>query len=357
MFANPARRLASINLAGFDALKHGAVGVLGDARDSLERLSAELRRPSRAGLRCGLAPPLARHRGEGDRAARGPGGQRPADRRPGDRRRAAGRSRKHCRDVRGGHHAGRAANPVAGGRGGYHMEYGYSCMGYELAGAMGIKIAAPEKEVICFIGDGSYMMANSEIATAVMRRMPFTVVLTDNRGYGCINRLQIECGGAEFNNLYSPFHVEAQPEIDFVAHAAAMGAHAEKAVDIAELEAKIRGARPGHSQRHRHRYRRLSGADAGGHWWDVAVPQVGGPERLEKARARYKQSVQQPTDLRLQARAPMANFCANPSALTAKSIRSLRSRPAGATSASRSSPARGRDAPPRRPGARGRCSS
>src|SRR3546814_21042005 len=82
------------------------------------------------------------------------------------------------------------------GQGGYHMEYGYSCMGYEIAGAMGLNLARPEREVICFVGDGSYMMANSELATAVMRKVPFTVVLTDNRGYGCINRLQQEIGRA-----------------------------------------------------------------------------------------------------------------------------------------------------------------
>ena len=142
--------------------------------------------------------------------------------------------------------------------------------------------------MICFVGDGSYMMANSELATAVMRRVPFTVVLTDNRGYGCINRLQQECGGAEFNNMYKDSNVEVQPEIDFVAHAAAMGAHAEKAADIADLEAQIVAARG--------RdiptvividTEAVSGTGAGGHWWDVAVPQVGGPERLEKARERY----------------------------------------------------------------------
>jgi 3D-(3,5/4)-trihydroxycyclohexane-1,2-dione acylhydrolase (decyclizing) len=154
---------------------------------------------------------------------------------------------------------------------------------------MGIKLADPSKEVICFVGDGSYMMANSELATAVMRRVPFTVVLTDNRGYGCINRLQIECGGAEFNNLYRDANVEAQPEIDFVAHARAMGAHAEKAATLADLEAKIVAARgrdipsvividtdP------------VPGTGAGGHWWDVAVPEVGGPERLEAARRKYR---------------------------------------------------------------------
>lgn len=67
--------------------------------------------------------------------------------------------------------------------GGYHMEYGYSCIGYEDPGTLGIKLAAPEKEVICFVGDGSYMMANSELATAVMMRVPFTIVLTNSRGY------------------------------------------------------------------------------------------------------------------------------------------------------------------------------
>jgi 3D-(3,5/4)-trihydroxycyclohexane-1,2-dione acylhydrolase (decyclizing) len=174
-------------------------------------------------------------------------------------------------------------------KGGYHMEYGYSCMGYEIAGAMGIKLAAPEKHVLCFVGDGSYMMANSELATAVMRRIPFTVVLTDNRGYGCINRLQQECGGAEFNNLYKDANVEVQPEIDFVAHAASMGAHAEKAADIPDLEAKIVAAR-GRSVPTVIVIdtEAVSGTGAGGHWWDVAVPETGGPERLEQARDRYR---------------------------------------------------------------------
>src|SRR5260370_13489026 len=112
-------------------------------------------------------------------------------------------------------------------------------MGYEVAGAMGIKLRGAEKEVICFVGDGSSMVANSEVTTAVMRRVPCTVVLTDNRGHGCINRLQIECGGAEFNNMYVDSNVETQPEIDFVGHARSMGAHAEKAANTAQLEAKI----------------------------------------------------------------------------------------------------------------------
>jgi 3D-(3,5/4)-trihydroxycyclohexane-1,2-dione acylhydrolase (decyclizing) len=178
--------------------------------------------------------------------------------------------------------------------GGYHMEYGFSCMGYEIAGAMGIKLARPEADVICFVGDGSYMMANSELATAVMRHVPFTVVLTDNRGFGCINRLQKGTGGAEFNNLYTSARVEAQPEIDFVAHAASMGAHAERAADIAELEAKVAAARgrdiPSVIVIETDPY---PGTGAGGHWWDVAVPEVSTRAEVKAARKAYETATAQ----------------------------------------------------------------
>jgi len=177
--------------------------------------------------------------------------------------------------------------------GGYHMEYGYSCMGYEVAGALGIKLARPEADVICFVGDGSYMMANSELATAVMLARPYIVVLTDNRGYGCINRLQIGCGGAPFNNMYADCRVETAPTIDFVAHAAALGAHAVKAADIAQLEAEIRAARG----------RRIPtvividtdagpGTGVGGAWWDVVVPQVSDRPEVTAARAEYDANAQ-----------------------------------------------------------------
>ncbi|MBV7380266.1 thiamine pyrophosphate-dependent enzyme, partial [Maritimibacter dapengensis] len=128
------------------------------------------------------------------------------------------------------------------------------------------------------------MMANSELATAVMRRVPFTVVLTDNRGYGCINRLQtMGCGGEPFNNMYVDCNVEVQPEIDYVAHAASMGAHAVMAKDTDQLEAEIEAARdrdiptvivietiandfPGTGLETK--------AGEHGAFWDVAVPEV-----------------------------------------------------------------------------------
>ncbi|MGZ2454911.1 3D-(3,5/4)-trihydroxycyclohexane-1,2-dione acylhydrolase (decyclizing) [Rhizobium ruizarguesonis] len=291
LFRNPSRRLASINLAGYDATKHSALPCVGDAKVTLARLSAALEAYRGAGVDAGSRTDWHKtvERVTAAPETDGPGNL-PTDAQVigAVQRVATENSVVMC-----------AAGTMPGAlqvlwqsaKGGYHMEYGFSCMGYEVAGAMGIKLARPDKDVICFVGDGSYMMANSELATAVMRRLPFTVVLTDNRGYGCINRLQIECGGAEFNNMYKDCNVDIQPEIDFVAHAASMGAHAEKIGSIAELEARIVAAR----ERNIPSVLVIDtdavpGTDAGGHWWDVAVPQVGGPERLEQARARYNEN-------------------------------------------------------------------
>ena len=83
----------------------------------------------------------------------------------------------------------------------YHVEYGYSCMGYEIAGGLGAKLARPQREVVVMVGDGSYLMLNSELATSVLLGRKIIVVVLDNRGYGCIERLQLQTGGASYNNM------------------------------------------------------------------------------------------------------------------------------------------------------------
>ena len=127
--------------------------------------------------------------------------------------------------------------------GGYHLEYGYSCMGYEIAGGLGVKMARPDREVIVMVGDGSYLMMNSEIATSVMLGLKLIIVVLDNRGFGCINRLQRATGGESFNNLFEHARHETLPEIDFAAHAASLGAVASKVVALPELEAALKQAR------------------------------------------------------------------------------------------------------------------
>ena len=115
------------------------------------------------------------------------------------------------------------------GPGSYHVEYGFSAMGYEIAGGLGVKMAAPERDVYVMVGDGSYLMLNSELATSVMLGRKLIVVLLDNRGYGCIHRLQNATVGVEFNNLFEGCRTVAggAPEIDFAAHAKALGCEAE----------------------------------------------------------------------------------------------------------------------------------
>ena len=170
------------------------------------------------------------------------------------------------------------------------MEYGFSCMGYEVAGAMAIKMAEPERDVVCMVGDGSYMMANSELATAVMMGIPFTVVITDNRGFGCINRLQIGTGGAEFNNLLDTAHHVNPSDIDFAAHAASMGAIAVKVGNIAELETQLAEAK---STTKPHVIvidtDPYPSTPYGGTWWDVGVPEVSPRQEVQAARATWEE--------------------------------------------------------------------
>ena len=173
--------------------------------------------------------------------------------------------------------------------GSYHLEYGFSCMGYEIAGGLGVKMARPNDEVVVMVGDGSYLMLNSEIATSLMLAAKLILVVLDNRGFGCINRLQMGTGGANFNNLLKDTQHVTLPDIDFRAHAESLGAIAEKVGSIADLESAVKRARendrttvividtdP------------LISTDQGGHWWDVAVPEVSERAQVRDARAAYE---------------------------------------------------------------------
>jgi 3D-(3,5/4)-trihydroxycyclohexane-1,2-dione acylhydrolase (decyclizing) len=161
------------------------------------------------------------------------------------------------------------------------MEYGYSCMGYEIAGGLGVKLADPNRDVVVMVGDGSYLMMNSEIATSVAMNLKLTIVLLDNGGFGCINRLQQATGGAPFNNL-------VPHGVDLCAHAASLGALSERVSDLAELEEAVRKAQSAS---------RTSvvvvetdpavSTAAGGHWWEVAVPEVSARAEVQTARADY----------------------------------------------------------------------
>lgn len=175
--------------------------------------------------------------------------------------------------------------------GGYHMEYGYSCMGYEIAGGLGVKMAKPASDVIVMVGDGSYLMMNSEIATSVMLDKKLIIVVLDNRGYGCINRLQQACGNVPFNNMLTDCLQagEGAPRIDFALHAKSLGALSEHVDGIAGLEQALVRARAASRT-----YLICIDTDdtrtteEGGCWWEVAVPEVSTQPGVQAARARYE---------------------------------------------------------------------
>ncbi len=297
LFANPARRILQLNVAAYDAAKHGAIPMVCDARLGLEALSE--------GLGEWRAPdPTGASREEWDKVvdrvtAAPRGNARPSDAQViGAVQRATGPDTVLV-GAAGGlpgelHKLWRAERPN-----GYHLEYGYSCMGYEIAGGLGVKMALPEREVVVMVGDGSYLMMNSELATAVMLGHKITVVVLDNRGFGCINRLQEATGGARFNNLFDDARHEVRNDIDFVAHARALGAVAEKADSIGALEQALERSRVCPRA-----YCIVIDTDptvsteAGGHWWDVVVPEVSEREAVRAARADYESALlrQRPGD-------------------------------------------------------------
>jgi 3D-(3,5/4)-trihydroxycyclohexane-1,2-dione acylhydrolase (decyclizing) len=177
--------------------------------------------------------------------------------------------------------------------GGYHVEYGYSCMGYEIAGGLGVKMAHPDREVIVMVGDGSYLMLNSELATSVLLGKKIIVVVQDNHGFGCINRLQQGCGGEPFNNLFKDClqGPGGPPAIDFAKHGQSLGALGENVKTIPELEAALTRAR----QADRSTVICIETdptrtTTEGGAWWEVGVPEVSPSEKVQRARQAWEQA-------------------------------------------------------------------
>ena len=291
LFQHPDLVTIGLNTASFDAGKHEARPLVADAREGLRLLSEGLgdwqtdpahRETARA--------EKARWQEDADRALAATNAALPSDAEViGAVSRRLGGAETVLLCAAGGlpgelHKLWPATVP-----GSYHMEYGFSCMGYEIAGGLGVKMACPDKEVVVMVGDGSYMMLNSELSTSIMLGRKITVVLLDNRGYGCINRLQMGTGGASFNNLLKDAMIERMPEIDFRLHAESMGAIAVKVAGIAELETALSAAR----QNDRTTVividtDPLASTAAGGHWWDVAVPEVSPRPEVQAARARYE---------------------------------------------------------------------
>lgn len=288
LFKNEDLKIIGLNVQVFDAAKHNGMPLVADARVGLEALDAAL-----VGWQVDSAWTGGAQEGKdewlkaADAARAASNAELPSDAQViGAVQR--GRSKATLVCAAGGlpgelHKLWRAEAP-----GSYHLEYGFSTMGYEIAAGLGVALARPQSDTVVMVGDGSYLMMNSEIVSAVMLGVRLTIVVLDNSGYGCINRLQMATGGANFNNLFRDTRHETMPSVDFAAHAAAMGATARKVASLAELEAAL-SETEGAAGVHVFVIDTdpLITTDEGGHWWDVAVPEVSDRPQVNAAREAY----------------------------------------------------------------------
>ena len=178
----------------------------------------------------------------------------------------------------------------------YHVEYGYSCMGYEIAGALGIKMADPDREVFALVGDGSYLMMSQEIVTAVAEGIKLIVVLVQNHGFASIGALSESLGSQRFGTSYryrdpAPASYDGGTlPVDLAANAESLGAAVIRCRTIAELPTALeRGPRRGPAHRRAHRDRparpRCRPRES---WWDVPVSEVSALDSTQQARTAYE---------------------------------------------------------------------
>jgi 3D-(3,5/4)-trihydroxycyclohexane-1,2-dione acylhydrolase (decyclizing) len=295
-FQNPKVRFVNINTAEFDAYKVAAIPVVADARVALEQLAEALAAYAvDEAYAAQIATLKVSWEAEVDRLFHLNNPGKPAQSEVigaiweacGPRDMILSAAGSHPGDL---HKLWRTRTPNS-----YHMEYGYSCMGYEIPGAMGAKMADPSREVYAFVGDGTYQMLPSEIATSVQEGVKITVVLVDNRGFASIGALSRSLGSQGFGTGYRARSqasglLDGEPLVlDFEANARSMGAHTIKAVTLAEFKLALQTAKtvdrttvivvetdptvgvPGYES-----------------WWDVAVAEVSAMESVRAARANYE---------------------------------------------------------------------
>ena len=298
-FQNPDVRFININIAEFDSFKHSAIPLMADARLTLEELTEALKEYKvTAEYQSQIAILKEKWEQEVDRLFHLDNQPLPAQSEvigaiwesaaPQDVLVSAAGS--HPGDL---HKLWRAHQPNT-----YHLEYGYSCMGYEIPGALGVKMADPSREVYAFVGDGTYLMIPSEIVTAVQEGVKVIIVLVNNHGFASIGGLSQSLGSSGFGTRYrtrDPKSGQLEGEylpVDFAANARSLGAEAISACTMEEFRQGLQDARKATKTTvivvETEREVRVPGYDS---WWDVAVAETSTMEEVKKARADYEEAV------------------------------------------------------------------
>ena len=290
VFGNESMQLIAINAASFDAHKHRALSVVGDAKVGLEDLSSAL--GNWAGSPAWIETAQG-HYAEWNRTVDQHSG--PSDAVPPSYGQVVGAINRSCDSTdlaltaAGGLPGELCKNWKTRSIGTFDCEFGFSCMGYEIAGGWGAKMADPSRDVIVFVGDGSYLMLNSDIYSTVLTGHKMIVIVCDNGGFSVINRLQNFKGSASFNNLLQDCKVENLQGVDFVQHATSMGALGEQVESIAELEAAFKRAKAADRTYVICIKTQPSQWTPGDTWWDVGVPEVSDREEVRQARSDHSE--------------------------------------------------------------------
>ncbi len=296
-FQNPQVRFLNVNINEFDAHKHGGLPVIADARVTLEQLEAALAGYS---VDAAYAAAIAEWRARWDQEV-----ERIFNLRHGPPISQGEVIGSVARASRPEDVVINAAGSLPGDLhklwptrkpGGYHMEYGYSCMGYEIAGGLGIKMADPSRQVWVMVGDGSFLMMSSEIATSVQEGYKLNIVVVDNHGYSSIGGLSKAVGSCGFGTDYrrrtaTGLNGDFVP-VDFVALCAGLGARAVRARTREELEQALAEMRTHDSTTavviEVDKEKRVGGYES---WWDVPISEVSEIDSIRQARAEYEKAV------------------------------------------------------------------
>ena len=288
VFGNPDVRFVAINTASWDAHKQNALPVIGDAKVAIESIDSALGRYAAPDDWLAFARDCIRdwHAYLDSWKAREHDGP-PAYAEVIQAINEVCDDDDYCLSAAGGLPGELAMGWRSKSVGSFDSEYGYSTMGYEIAGAWGARLARRSGDVIAWVGDGSYLMMNSDIYSTVMTGQKVIFIVCDNAGYAVINRLQVNTGGAEFNNQLITTRHERFVQVDFARHAEAMGAIAERVDGVGSLRAA---------------FARAKAADRssvivvpidpytwteGGAWWEVGVPEVSERPEVRAARAAW----------------------------------------------------------------------
>jgi 3D-(3,5/4)-trihydroxycyclohexane-1,2-dione acylhydrolase (decyclizing) len=280
-FQDPKVRFININITEFDSFKHGALPLVGDAKAILETLDKE----------------LANYEVNGDYRKKVENFNKSWDQFVEDIYAEKNEVPAFQGEVIGAvnsfskpedivlcaagslpgdlHKLWRTRNPK-----GFHLEYGYSCMGYEIAGGLGAKMARPDSEIYVMVGDGSYLMMSQEIVTSIQEKQKMTIILLNNDGYSSIGSLSSSLGSEGFGTYYRYRNEETDQldggklPIDYAANAASMGAHVIKAANVKELNSALEKAKTIDKTTVIYIEVDRKKAVPGFAWWDVAVAEV-----------------------------------------------------------------------------------